>query len=190
MSSPEPNSPVASSAAPPDNEALVRLLREELVKTQLIVLDLNDRVLEKETEKADAVSILGKLELVLEQKVNLIGDLQATHAGQLSALREQLLTSEASGAAKDAAIREFSSRLATAQLEIAQFRSASETQARDLSLNQQALADAHARIEQLTTQLARSEESLTRARGQLAKILRSGWWKMGRPWRAVFGPKL
>jgi chromosome segregation ATPase len=189
MSPPQSESTATSSAGPLENEALIRLLREELIKTQLIVLDLNDRVLEKETEKADAVVLLGKQAQILEEKLKLIGELQSAHEQELSGLREQLLTSEANGSAKDSAIREFSSRLATAQNEIGQLRGASEAQARDLVTIQQALATARAQSEQLTRQLERSEQSLVTVHQQLSTIRRSKLWKWSKPWRSMFGPK-
>jgi hypothetical protein len=75
-------------------DALVRLLREELVKTQVIVLELNDRVLAKETDKADAVTILGKVELVLEEKINYIAELDRALNDEIKAAKRDLAAAQ------------------------------------------------------------------------------------------------
>jgi len=59
-----PSSPAAESA-----EETVQVVRQELIKSQLVVLELQDLLLEIETDKADAIALLGQAELVLEEKI-------------------------------------------------------------------------------------------------------------------------
>src|SRR5690606_25828208 len=105
-----------SSAPPPpsDNEALIRLLREELIKTQLTVLDLNDRALEQETDKADAIAILARVELVLEQKIDYITELDRLLNAQIADLRRQLDEARNEAQTCTVATTDFASRLTNA----------------------------------------------------------------------------
>lgn len=189
MSSPEPATAAANPAGPTDTASLVRLLREELIKTQLIVLDLNDRVLEKETEKADTIAILGQVELVLEQKLNRISELESEHRQQVSVLGAQLEQAGNDIRAKDAAIQNLSNQLQTANQEIANLRSNSDALTRALEQSRQDLAATNARLEQTAHNLSETQQSLAVAKRQLAIIFRSALWRLGRPWRALFGPK-
>lgn len=185
-----PDSSSAEPSTPPEGEALVRLLREELIKTQLIVLELNDRVLEKETDKADALSILGRMELQLEQKMNRISELEAAHARQIAEARDRLQSAEADTQAKESSIQSLTAQLAAARHETTEQRSVTEELARNLALAKHSLVVTTDRLEQSTTALARSEALLAATQGQLNTIFASGLWRVGRPWRAIFGPKV
>jgi hypothetical protein len=165
-----------------DAEALVRLLREELLKTQLIVLDLNDRVLEKETEQADAVAVLGKLELVLEEKLNSLAALQTAHAKQIEERERDLRV-------RDMETRELTAKLASSSEEISRLHKLLDEQKRAHDGAQQTLAATTTQLDVTRAQLAEAETALAKVRRQLTQVLNSGWWKLGRPWRALFGPK-
>ena len=67
MPPPPHSDAVTDSESPLD---LLQSVRQRLVQSQLTVLELNDRILEKETDKADAVALLGFAELQLENKIN------------------------------------------------------------------------------------------------------------------------
>jgi chromosome segregation ATPase len=93
-----------ASASPPDSSSekirlqhelaeqtvLVQRVREELIRSQITVLELQDTVLQKETDKADAVSILGQAELVLEGKINYIFELDRVLNERIAAVQREL----------------------------------------------------------------------------------------------------
>lgn len=51
-------------------EENIQSIRKALVESQLVVLELQDLVLQRETDKADAVALLGQTELLLEEKID------------------------------------------------------------------------------------------------------------------------
>ena len=55
-----------------DDDALVTTLRREVVAAELQILELKDRMLAVNTDRADAVALLGQAELLLEQKISYI----------------------------------------------------------------------------------------------------------------------
>lgn len=194
---PAPSDPGPAAPPPLDHEALVRLLREELVKTQLIVLDLNDRILEKETDKADAIAILARVELVLEQKIDYITELDRLLNAQISDLRAQLEASrnEARDCARAAA--ELSVRLGNSPAPanpsapaLEQTRAAASAVASAFEQRTRELADTRAQLDQTARKLAERDHELAVERHRLNKVFRSSLWRLGRPWRALFGPKL
>jgi chromosome segregation ATPase len=222
--SPESTDQPPSEAAA-GSEALVRLLREELIKTQMIVLDLNDRVLEKETEKADAVAILGQVELVLEQKINYITELDRALNGQLAELRARLETTQNENQARETSIQDLLQRLDAANKEVGRMHGVAGDYARDLAHTREALnvesathQQTRAQLAATSTELATTSQTLAATQGDLAstrthlaetqrtlqsteaelarerhrlnKIFRSALWKLGRPWRALFGPQV
>lgn len=73
-----------------DKSDLVQQVREELIRSQITVLELQDSVLQKETDKADAVAILGQAELVLEGKINYIFELDRVLNERIAALKNEL----------------------------------------------------------------------------------------------------
>jgi len=219
------SSETSAPSEPNSSEALVRLLREEIIKTQMIVLDLNDRVLEKETEKADAVAILGQVELVLEQKINYITELDRALNGQIAELRSRLQSTETESQAREGSIQDLLLKLDAANKEITRMHGVAGEYARDLAHTRESLkveaathhqtraqlsttsgdlaqtaetlATTQADLANTRTQLAdtqrtlqTTEAELARERHRLNKIFRSALWKFGRPWRALFGPKV
>ncbi len=225
MSSPSTESASAPPREAPTGEALVRLLREELIKTQLIVLELNDCVLAKETDKADAIAILGQVELVLEQKINYISELDRALNAQIAALRGQLEQAQHESQARETVIQDLASRLEAANQEVNRMHAVAGDYARQLTHTREALAAETARLQQTqtglsstraqldektkalaattaelsatqarldatTARLGQTEADLARERRRLANIFGSTLWRWGRPWRALFGPKV
>lgn len=232
--SPSPAEPAlpAPDTVAPTGEALLRLLREELIKTQLIVLELNDRVLAKETEKADAVAILGRVELVLEQKINYISDLDRALNEQIAKLRQQVDAAQTECGARDDIIKDLAGRLEAANQEVTRMHGVAGGYARDLAHTREALAAesthhqhtqttlastesrlaeqtsklaetnvvlaatknelaaTQARLDETSQALTRTESTLADERRRLASIFASLLWRWGRPWRAMFGPKV
>src|SRR6187402_2436737 len=74
-----------------EKSELVQSIRKELILSQITVLELQDTVLQKETDKADAVSILGQAELVLEGKINYIFELDRALNQRIAALERELV---------------------------------------------------------------------------------------------------
>lgn len=70
-----------------DKTELVQSVRKELILSQITVLELQDTVLQKETDKADAVALLGQAELVLEGKINYIFELDRLLNEQIKELQ-------------------------------------------------------------------------------------------------------
>src|SRR6187551_62717 len=64
---------------------LVQSVRKELILAQITVLELQDTILQKETDKADAISILGQAEHALEHKINYIVELDRVLNEKLAA---------------------------------------------------------------------------------------------------------
>ncbi|MCC5021808.1 MAG: hypothetical protein J6386_02945 [Candidatus Synoicihabitans palmerolidicus] len=62
-----PHSPASSSLPLTDAGRQIDDLRREVIVAELQILELNDRLLAKETDRADAVALLRRAELVLEQ---------------------------------------------------------------------------------------------------------------------------
>lgn len=245
--------PIPSADA---REALIRQLREELIKTQMIVLELNDRILEKETDRVDAIAILGRVELVLEQKIDYIveldqalnarirdltsalADAQSLAAQRLAEIQRICAERDREYAARDAIIQDLVQKLDTANQEIGRAHTMAGGFARDLAHTRDALAaeqtthqqtreafaanraqldataadlvrtqtalaatreelagtqsrlDATAReLSDTAGQLSAREADLAAERGRLHRIKASALWRLGRPWRALFGPK-
>lgn len=84
-SSSRPLSP-ASPSPQPERE-LVQSVRRELIESQLVVLELNDQILQKQTDKADAIALLCQAELVLEQKISHIMELDRVLNLQIDELK-------------------------------------------------------------------------------------------------------
>ena len=175
MTSPEPS--------PAEGEPLVTLLREELLKTQLIVLDLNDRVAERQTETTDAVALLAQAEVMLEAKLNEAAALERQLSETTESFRSQLAAAEAQNQQRQETIRTLDVRIEAHQQEIARLQNVIHQQGADL-------AQTRAHLDTTRDTLARSENALEIERRRLNQIFRSALWRMGRPWRALFGPKI
>ena len=89
---------MSPSSPTPSESDLVQSVRQELIRSQITVLELQDTILQKETDKADAVSLLGQAELVLESKINYIFELDRVLNLQLAELRQSLAAAESARA--------------------------------------------------------------------------------------------
>lgn len=132
------------------SEALVQSLRRELVKSQLIVLELNDRVLQKETDKADAVALLGQAELVLEQKINHLMELDRVLNLRIRELESENETGRQTQATGEAELAKARSELATRVSEVQDLVAKLDQANRELG-------DTHALAGRLTVDLNAAE---------------------------------
>jgi chromosome segregation ATPase len=157
MSEPSPQSSSLSADAGclrrelEEKSLLVQSVRKELILSQITVLELHDTILQKETDKADAVSILGQVEHVLEEKINYIFELDRV-------LNEKIAASQAALAAQktahDQITQDLVQKLDAANREIGATHTMAAGYARDLAQSRE--------------QLQRTEQELTAARAQLA----------------------
>jgi chromosome segregation ATPase len=168
---------------------LIQGIRRDLIHAQISILELNDTILAKETDKADAVSILGELEHQLELKVNYIFDLDRELNRQISGLRTQLANETAS---RDATIKDLVARLDAANREIGATHELAAKYARELSDSRervaQTLADLTVTRTELdaTNQRLRVTEAARAALDREATAMRRSWsWRLTRPFRAV-----
>jgi hypothetical protein len=113
------------SSSTPSESDLLQSVRKELILSQITVLELQDTILQKETDKADAISLLGQAELVLEGKINYIFELDRVLNAQIADLRQSLAGAETSHAA-------LAAQLAAAQAAHAADREARDAIAQDL----------------------------------------------------------
>jgi len=129
-----------------EKSELVQSIRKELILSQITVLELQDTILQKETDKADAVSILGRAELVLEGKINYIFELD----------------------------RVLNERLAAAQKELSDARTAHQSITDDLvqklDATNRALGDAHQLAAKYARDAAQAGEKLSAALGSAQQL--------------------
>jgi len=129
-----------------EKSEIVQSIRKELILSQITVLELQDTVLRKETDKADAIALLGQAELVLESKINYISEL-------------------------DRALNE---RIATTERQLAETRVAHETIIADLvqKLDQtnRALGDAHNLAANYARESTEARESLAKALNSVQQL--------------------
>ncbi len=226
------DSPQTTSSEAPE---AVRLLRREIALLKSEVFELQDRILAKDTEKADAVALLGRAELELESKLAYIVELDRALNTRIRELEhecdrktteidqrgEALAAARAETSAevkrRDEIIADLTSRLEQANQEISRAHGlageyaakwdgvkqdhakevdahqttnrllqAAETKLGRLTVEGQKI---QARAEQLERDLHDTAERLAVAETKIATIKVSLWWRMGRPWRALFGPK-
>ena len=69
------SAPSSSSPEPTTPEEIIQALRRELIAGELQRLELQDRLVARDTDRADAVALLGQAELVLEEKIGYILEL-------------------------------------------------------------------------------------------------------------------
>jgi hypothetical protein len=130
---------------------LVQDIRRELILSQITVLELQDTVLQKETDKADAISILGQAEHALEAKINYIVELDRVLNEKLAAAQRSAGPGAAEIAARDAIIQDLVQKLDLANREIGATHRMAGDYARDL-------AQARAELEQVRQKLAAAEQ--------------------------------
>ena len=128
---------------------LIQSIRKELILSQVTVLELQDTVLQKETDKADAVSILGQAEHALEGKINYIIELDRVLNGQLATAQGALAAAQAGSAERDRIIQDL---------------------VQTLDLANRGLGEAHAMAGGYLRDLTAARESLRRATERLAAL--------------------
>ncbi len=128
---------------------LIQSIRKELILSQVTVLELQDTVLQKETDKADAVSILGQAEHALEGKINYIVELDRVLNGQLATAQAALAAAQAGSAERDRIIQDLVQKL---------------------DLANRGLGEAHAMAGGYLRDLTEARESLRRATERLAAL--------------------
>jgi len=173
MSSSPPNPPAASPdiaqlqrelAAKTD---LVQSIRKELIRSQITVLELQDSILKKETDKADAVSILGQAELVLEDKINTIFELDRVLNAKIAALQRNLAAAEQAHAqdrqARDDIANDLAGKLDHANRELGAAHTLAGSYAREAS-------DARNTLASTTRDLANCQVELKKVLGELAAV--------------------
>jgi len=190
-----------------EKTALVQSIRKELILSQITVLELQDTVLQKETDKADAIAILGQAELVLEGKINYIFELDRVLNLRLSELQAELASSrtthESIAADLVQKLDQANRALGDAHSLAAKFaREAAETRddlARELSTTQQlrseqseadaTLSSLRASLESLRNRLDSTVAEKVALAQDVARIRQSFAWKITAPLRALTGRK-
>ena len=130
-----------------EKTSLIQDIRKELILAQVTVLELQDTILQKETDKADAVSILGQAEHALESKINYIVELDRVLNEKLAAARAGSGSAEI--AARDQIIQDLVQKLDAANREIGATHTMAGNYARDLAHAQEALQQIARKLEQL-----------------------------------------
>jgi len=133
-----------------EKSLLIQSIRKELILSQITVLELQDTILQKETDKADAVSILGQVEHVLEEKINYIFELDRVLNEQIAGLQAAQVAQKAT---HEQITQDLAQKLDTANREIGATHTMAAGYARDLA--------------QSRDQLQRVEQDLTAVRAQL-----------------------
>ena len=128
---------------------LIQSIRQELILSQITVLELQDTVLQKETDKADAISILGQAEHALEGKINYIVELDRVLNEKLSAARQAATAAAPEITARDQIIQDLVQKLDLANREIGATHALAGAYARDLAQAQEALKQVKLKLEAL-----------------------------------------
>ena len=148
---PQPSSSVTSierlTRQLEEKNRLIQDIRKELILAQVTVLELQDTILQKETDKADAVSILGQAEHALESKINYIVELDRVLNEKIAAACAGSGSAEI--AARDQIIQDLVQKLDAANREIGATHTMAGNYARDLAHAQEALQHIARKLEQL-----------------------------------------
>ena len=128
---------------------LIQDIRKELILAQITVLELQDTILQKETDKADAISILGQAEHALESKINYIVELDRVLNEKLAAAQAAGGTGGAEIAARDQIIQDLVKKLDIANREIGATHAMAGNYARDLAHAQESLQQIARKLETL-----------------------------------------
>ncbi|HTO03667.1 MAG TPA: hypothetical protein VL069_08195 [Opitutus sp.] len=185
-----------------EKTALVQSIRQELIRSQITVLELQDTILQKETDKADAISILGQAELVLEGEINYIFELDRVLNERIASVQKELADSRAAhetitndlvqkldqanralGDAHKLAAR-YAQEAAEAREKIVSVTSSLNQVEAAHQTAESKLASVHAEKDALITKLTELTASKTSLEHELAGIHRSFAWKITAPFRA------
>lgn len=179
---PRSDSPDALRRELDEKAALVQEVRKELILAQISLLELNDTILQKETEKADAVSLLGQFEHALEQKVDHIVELDRI-------LNERIRTAESAlaeaRAAHDRVTQDLVQKLDAANREIGKTHELAAGFARDLAGVRDELQRTNARLVETSRDLASTESARVALEGELGRVHATWSWRLTRPFRAL-----
>lgn len=140
---------------------LIQDIRKDLIHSQITVLELNDTIMRKETEKTDAISILTRLEQVLEDKINHSAELDRGLNQKIATLQEKLAAETGEKTARDQIINDLVQKLDAANREIGTVHTLAGNYARDL-------AQTRAQLQRAATELTETQTSLAAARQNLA----------------------
>jgi chromosome segregation ATPase len=193
---------------------LVQQVRTELIRSQITVLELQDTILQKETDKADAVALLGQAELLLEGKINYIFELDQALNARIAGLQQELATArrehEADRAARDQIAQDLVQKLDQVNRALgdahtlaggyAKEAAETGTKLRDSLQATAALREeleswraradsAQASAQRLQHQLETREAEHRALSRELTTIRGSLAWKLTKPLRALAGPK-
>lgn len=185
-----------------EKTALIQHVREELIRAQITVLELQDTILQKETDKADAVAILGQAELVLEGKINYIVELDRVLNERIAVAQQELA---AARAAHDVVTADLVQKLDQTNRDLGAAHTLAANYARDAAHASEKLAAitsaldrlnsvqaetsaklsaANADIESLRNQLDATSAARDDLQQKLTAIHRSLAWKITAPLRA------
>jgi len=147
-----------------EKSLLVQSIRKELILSQITVLELQDTILQKETDKADAVSILGQVEHVLEEKINYIFALDRVLNERIAGLQAGLAAQKA---AHDQITQDLVQKLDAANREIGATHTMAAGYARDLAQTREQLQRAEQDMTTIRAQLTSTQATLAQTRQEL-----------------------
>ena len=140
---------------------LIQDIRKALIHSQITVLELNDTLMRKETEKIDALSILTRLEGVLEDKINHHVEREHGLNQKIATLQDKLAAETGEKTARDQIINDLVQKLDAANREIGTVHTLAGDYARDL-------AQARAQLQRTATELTATQTSLAATQQDLA----------------------
>lgn len=191
----KPESPNDAGNLPRDAGALALLIqdiRRDLIHSQITILELNDTVLSKETEKADAISLLAELELALEARITHIVQLDRALNAEIASLRQHLAGETAEKQARDVIIQDLVQKLDAANRELGAAHTLAGGYARDLAQARETLARTAAGLAETQATLTRTRQELadtTASRAALDQKVRTMEatlsWRLTQPFRAL-----
>jgi chromosome segregation ATPase len=147
-----------------EKSLLVQSIRKELILSQITVLELQDTILQKETDKADAVSILGQVEHVLEEKINYIFALDRVLNEKIAGLQAGLAAQKAT---HDQITQDLVQKLDAANREIGATHTMAAGYARDLAQTREQLQRAAQDLTTVRAQLISTQATLAQTRQEL-----------------------
>jgi chromosome segregation ATPase len=171
MSEPSPQSSSLSADAGclrrelEEKSLLVQSVRKELILSQITVLELHDTILQKETDKADAVSILGQVEHVLEEKINYIFELDRVLNEKIAGLQAALTAQKT---AHDQVTQDLVQKLDAANREIGATHTMAAGYASDLAQTREQLQRAAQDLATVRAQLVSAQATLVETRKDLS----------------------
>jgi chromosome segregation ATPase len=171
--SPSPNNPPPSPDMAQlqrelaEKTDLVQSVRKELILSQITVLELQDTVLQKETDKADAVAILGQAELVLEGKINYIFELDRVLNERIAEVQREL---SAARSAHETITTDLVQKLDQANRDLGAAHTLAGNFAREASQMREKLTVALNSLQQVTIERSDTEAKFSAARAEMEAL--------------------